>query len=577
MQRRFLKPLSFLLILSAAVSIGRGQDMKAYEGHWESPLSNDKVFNLAISVRLISNSTATLSLSNEHSSISRNFHFENGKAFQIAIDSNTIFKAVADKNSGALRAFIQSGQWQYHLLLKKKAFGYFTGLWSILLAVHFRSPFYLSIEDATGEQYNAYAFSAEARFPRFGCYNFQKKGDSLHFNEFHTGLQFDGKLLDKAIFLKIKMAGINLAEFILHPSTKDWDLQSKAVKKAYINEVPADLHDGITISNIHQAGFKEEWLKKMTDSINANSVTNIQSVLIMRKRRLVFEQYYGGFDADAPHDLRSAAKSISSAMIGIAMDKGILSDTGQKLFDLLPEKYRYAEKSDPRKSAISIASLLTMSSGLDAIDFGIDRISPASEDVYQDTPDWLKTVVEAPMINQPGSHANYSSANPFLLGIILNTQLKQPLEFFMDDNLFAPLGINSYLVQNDCFNQPYFGGGMFLRPRDMLKFGLLYSQQGRWNDRQLISKKWVDASFKKYLVLENHPEKNEYGFLWWHFSYKVNNKIITSVEARGAGGQYIFIIPDYELVVVITSANYRNGRVWQPEKIMENYILPALQ
>jgi CubicO group peptidase (beta-lactamase class C family) len=147
----------------------------------------------------------------------------------------------------------------------------------------------------------------------------------------------------------------------------------------------------------------------------------------------------------------------------------------------------------------------------------------------------------------------------------------------MDEALLAPLGIDNYIVQNGWDGKPYFGGGMLLRPRDMLKFGLLYAQDGRWKGRQVISKKWVEMSFSKYGILENHPEKNEYGFLWWHYAYRVGNKTIRSIEARGAGGQYIFIIPEYELVVVITGANFRNGRVWQPEKVMENYILKALE
>jgi CubicO group peptidase (beta-lactamase class C family) len=117
---------------------------------------------------------------------------------------------------------------------------------------------------------------------------------------------------------------------------------------------------------------------------------------------------------------------------------------------------------------------------------------------------------------------------------------------------------------------------MLLRPRDLLKFGLLYADGGKWQNRQIINKSWVDASFKKYLVLENHNEKNEYGFLWWHYHYNVNGQTINTIEARGAGGQYIFIVPQYQMVVVITSGNFRNRRVWQPEKIMENYILKAV-
>ncbi|MEO8210650.1 MAG: serine hydrolase, partial [bacterium] len=266
----------------------------------------------------------------------------------------------------------------------------------------------------------------------------------------------------------------------------------------------------------------------------------------------------------------------SSAITGIAIDKGILKSTDEKVFELLPQQYRNAQNSDKRKALMNIADLLTMSSGLDAIDFGIDTNSIASEDNYQSSKDWIKTIVEAPMVNEPGTHANYGSANPYLLGVALNEIIKDPLELFIDNNLFSPLGISNYIIPTDCFDHPYFAGGMMMTSRDMLKFGQLYLDKGNWKGNVIVSSDWVDRSFKKYRVLENTTKKNEYGYLWWHQNYKVGADTIQSIEARGAGGQYIFVIPKYNLVAVITSGNFRNGRVWQPEKVMENYILPAL-
>jgi CubicO group peptidase (beta-lactamase class C family) len=565
------------ILLAIFPTFSEAQDMKAYDGHWEAALPNDQVFSLSIGIRQLNDSLAELTLSAPGSSFQKSFPFVNGQAFVVSIDEHLRCSGVLDIRYPYIRVCMQGTQWQYHMILHPSGPHQFMGTWNILLAEHVRSPFYLSIENPDGEHYEAYAFSADHRFPGFACYDFAKQADSLHFSDFRTGLDFEGKLRTKAIDLTIKMAGIKLTTMELHASLSKWKLEDILPEKPHPDQTPIDMHDGLPVGNLADAGFQDAPLRAMVDSIIANQITHTQSVLIARKGRLVYEKYFDGFDAAIPHDMRSASKSISSALIGIAMDQGVLHDTSQKLFDLLPQHYRYAEKSDIRKADISIGNLLTMSSGLDAIDFGIDRKSAASEDMYQPTPDWVKTIVEAPMINQPGSHANYSSANPFLLGVVLDAQLKQPLASFMDDNLFAPLGIDTYLVQNDCFGKPYFGGGMLLRSRDMLKFGLLYAQNGRWKDRQVISLQWVASSFKKYLVLENHPEKNEYGFLWWHYAYQIGDKTIRSIEARGAGGQYIFIIPDDELVVVITSANFRNGRVWQPEKIMENYILKAFQ
>ena len=181
------------------------------------------------------------------------------------------------------------------------------------------------------------------------------------------------------------------------------------------------------------------------------------------------------------------------------------------------------------------------------------------------------------MINSPNTKANYGSANPYLLGIAMDSLVSEPLELFMDVNLFQKLAISNYIIQSDLNGNPYFGGGMYLTPKDMLKFGELYLNEGKWNSKRILSKKWVENSFRNYRVLENTKDKNGYGYLWWNHSYQVNGKNIESIEARGAGGQYIFVIPSLKTVVVITSGNFRNGKTQQPETIFENHILPLLK
>ena len=181
------------------------------------------------------------------------------------------------------------------------------------------------------------------------------------------------------------------------------------------------------------------------------------------------------------------------------------------------------------------------------------------------------------MVKEPGTYADYGSANPFLLGVILNEQLNLPLAEYMDKKLFAPLGITHYVNQtDDTRDTPYFGGGMLLTPRDLLKFGQLYLNNGQWNGKQIISKKWVSASFGKYLRLQDVNDKNHYGYLWWHDTYHVKGKNIKTIEARGAGGQFVFIIPENETVVVITAGNFRNRKGNQSREIFRDYILPAL-
>lgn len=301
--------------------------------------------------------------------------------------------------------------------------------------------------------------------------------------------------------------------------------------------------------------------------VNSKKLVNTHSVLITTQEKLVFETYFDGFNANMPYDLRSASKSISSAMIGIAIDDKIIEDVNQNRYDFLPKAYQYTK--DALKFKIRIKGLLTINSGLDVNNL-------ASENFYQNSNSWLKTVLEAPMVKNLGTYADCGSENPFLLGVYLNERLEKPLEIYMDEKLFAPLGITNYINQTDAMEiAPYFGGGLLLTPRDMLKFGQRYLNKGNWKGKQFISEKWVEESFKKHVQLQDR-NKNEYGYLWWHGTYIVNGKEIATIEARGAGGQFIFVIPELESVVVITSGNFRNGKGNQSRKILKEYILPAI-
>jgi CubicO group peptidase (beta-lactamase class C family) len=317
-------------------------------------------------------------------------------------------------------------------------------------------------------------------------------------------------------------------------------------------------------------------LTEMESLITKDSLPNTHSVLISRNGTLVYENYFNGYNPNVPHDMRSSSKSISSAIVGIAKDKRLFQNVDQSIFDFLPILYQ--TQKDSLKAKIDLQSLLTMSSGLDAIDYGINANpkSPAVEDSYQKSKDWTQAVLSAPMLNNPNSKANYGSANPYLLGVAMDSVVSEPLELFMDTYLFQKLSISNYIIQTDLNGIPYFGGGMYLKPIDMLKFGELYLNKGKWDSKRILSKKWIESSFTNYRVLENTRDKNGYGYLWWHNTYQVNGKSIEAIEARGNGGQYIFVVPSLKVVVVITSGNYRNGKTQQPETIFKNYILPYL-
>ncbi|WP_165583436.1 serine hydrolase domain-containing protein [Aquimarina atlantica] len=549
--------------------------MNTYQGQWEGQINNKNAFNFKVEIQPLANHKYHLTIANTDLVVDTVVTSKSPKNITLDLPGNLRFNGAMNINKTSISGFFTSGILQYHVLLKTTGNDKYTGTWNIFMVDQLLSQsMYLSIENASEENYEAYPFFKDQRFTGTWCANFSKKDDIINFYDFKTGLQFRGKLKSELIEIDILLAGKSITKVAFRKSKDEWQLRPTNLIYNATYKKPNLLEDGWKISDLNTFNIDKDMLGVMEDSIQKQSLTHVHSVLIAKEEKLIYENYFSSHNQDISHDQRSASKSISSAMIGIAIDHNILPGVNQSIYNYIPKPYQYTK--DSTKSKITIAHLLTMSSGIDAIDFGIDRKSIASENNYQPTQDWLKTVLEAPMVYQPGDVSNYGSANPYLLGVILGNTITEPLELFMDQKLFEPLGISNYIIQNNEKGTPYFGGGMYLTPRDMLKFGQLYLNKGVWKGNRIISEKWVEESFKKHHILANTKDKNEYGYLWWHKTYTVKGKKIKSIEARGAGGQYIFVIPELNLVAAITSGNYRNGRYWQPEKIMENYILPAV-
>ncbi|WP_106794974.1 serine hydrolase [Aquimarina sp. Aq78] len=539
--------LVLLLCFSFFTSCAQ-QNIEDYIGKWEGKTTNKDALNLDITIKKLKGEDAFFTLSNNKEILTKKFKF--GNKINFTLDKNFIFNGIVNDEQSEINGFIKSKGYLYPANLYKKG-DHFIGKWN-LSVFHYLQPqsLRLTIKDGGGadDEYRAYPILGT-----LWCNDFKKKNNFVSFTDYKTGLEFEGQLKPTEIILNISLGG----NFIAKASFRKYTGKSSS---GSVNE-NSQINDGWKSSKNRLA------LPKMEKGIRNDSLIGIEGILVAKNSKITYEKYFAGFNANIPHDTRSASKSVSSAIIGIAIDDNIIENVEQKLYDFIPSDYQYTK--DTLKSKITIKDLLTMSSGLD-----VNKL--AYEGYYQDSNNWLKTVLEAPMVKAPGTYADYGSANPFLLGVYLSKRLDVPLEFYMADKLFSPLGITNYTMNTDDTGiTPYFGGGLHLTPRDILKFGQLYLNKGTWNGKRIISENWVEESFEKHVQLQDR-NKNEYGYLWWHSTYIVNGKTITSIEARGAGGQFIFIVPTLESVVVITAGNYKNRKGNQSREIFEEYILPAL-
>ena len=336
---------------------------------------------------------------------------------------------------------------------------------------------------------------------------------------------------------------------------------------------PADLHDGIPVGDIAASDLGESTAVRIVRGVLDGTYPDVHSVLLYQRGRLVMEEYFYGYDAAQPHQLRSATKSIVGALAGIAVARGALSGASERVLPHLP--YHAYANPDPRKAAITLGDFLTMRSGLDCNDHS--ATSPGREELIDDTPDWVKATLDLPMIDDPGTKAFYCSGGVAVVGRVTELATRMRLPDLAQKYLFAPLGIGrgEWVWNYDLTNADREFSQIHLRPRDMLKIGLLYARGGRWAGRQVISASWVRSS----LAAHSEVDGTGYGYFWWRPYLNVptasGTRRVYFDAAQGNGGQKIYIVPQYDLVAVFTAGAY-NAEEAPPNRIMVQVVLPAL-
>lgn len=322
-------------------------------------------------------------------------------------------------------------------------------------------------------------------------------------------------------------------------------------------------------------------IEKMDSLISNNEFKSITSVAIAYKGKIVFENYYNDSNADTKHNTRSATKTITGTLIGSLIQDGSLMSVHEKA-----SKYsdvKNLQYPDDRKNEITIEDLLTMSSILECDDW--DENSRGQEEKMYLIEDWVKFYWNLPIKGFPewktkpkdskyGRSFSYCTAGVVVLGDLIDN-ITGSLENYAEEAFFKKLGITDYHWQLTPTGLPMTGGGLGLRSRDLLKIGQLYLNGGKWNDHRIISREFVQQS------TEPHAEVGmldyEYGYLWWLSEFGQEQKE-KAYFMSGTGGNKIVVIPELELVAVLTSTYYDGGMEShsQTTKLMNEYIVPEI-
>ena len=313
------------------------------------------------------------------------------------------------------------------------------------------------------------------------------------------------------------------------------------------------------VSSPEEQGMESRILAEMMDYIKKYSF-NIDSIFVVRNGFNVFEAYFWPFSMGQKHNIYSCTKSIMSALVGIAIDNAYIQDVNQPIIDFFPEK-AFANYGDFKK-AITLENLLMMTSGLKCRDSYLYRWKGLYEMRY--SPDWAQYVLDLPMTEAPGEKFEYCNGVSYLLSVIIQNTTKTRTLDFANKYLFEPLGIYDIGWANSPQGVDIGYGEMWLKPRDMAKFGWLYLNKGRWGNHQILPSEWVKRSTRGHIpaTLFDH-----YGYQWWVDSTGY-------YMAVGYKGQRIFVVPEMNMVVVF-SADLTGRESFTPKKLLDYYIIPA--
>jgi len=307
--------------------------------------------------------------------------------------------------------------------------------------------------------------------------------------------------------------------------------------------------------SVSDAYLKGEWqtdlpenhgmdIKTLNNFYESIKEKPVNAVLIIKDGYIISQYFKDNYNEDSVFNMHSCTKSVTSALVGIAIDRGLISDINVKISDYFPQ---LNDSSDERKKEITIEHCLNMTSGFNW---------PEMTTWGGGTGDWNKAdnavefVLNREMEYSPGKVFNYNTGGTHLLSAIIQKETGETEYSFAKKNLFEPLGMKIVEWSKDRQGITSGGSGISMSPKDAARFGQLYLNKGKWGDKQIVSEDWVIDSTKKHLDGLSYFSK--YGFLWWVDSTGVNPNY-DFYYAMGYGGQYIFVVPELNLVTIFAS------------------------
>ena len=355
-------------------------------------------------------------------------------------------------------------------------------------------------------------------------------------------------------------------------------------------------------STPEREGLDGEAIARLDEEFQAGKHGYVDSMLIIRNGRLAFEAYYENdyqtinrelmTDESGPynyydatwhpfyqgsdlHTLQSTTKSFMSALVGIAIARGDLPGVSTTLGELLPHR----EIADPKKAAITLDNILTMRSGFEWEEF-VSYWDPRNDAItVESTDDWVAYLLAKPLAHDQGTIYNYNSISTQLMSEMVSTATGRGLDDYAEEVLFGPIGITDYFWKTAPEGIKDVSGGLYMKPRDLARFGLLFERDGEWNGEQIVPAEWVAKSSEPIVadIWPENPDYNSgYGYQWWIYRHGKDGKPFM-YGTSGWGGQIALIVPELNLVGVFTGWKVYEGPSYESavNLFYDRVVVPA--
>jgi CubicO group peptidase (beta-lactamase class C family) len=316
----------------------------------------------------------------------------------------------------------------------------------------------------------------------------------------------------------------------------------------YVYTPPEQLDDGWTVASLSDVGMNEETIVKLTDKILNGTFEGIHSMIVIKDGLLVHEVYVDGYDRESLQRIYSITKSVTSALIGIAIEEEFIKSVDEPVHTFFPQ---YADAfDDPKKREITLEHILTLTSGLDWVESEVSYGDPRNDQYHQvRSDDWVEYVVDRPVADEPGTRWVYNTGSVHLLSAVIKKASGVYANEFIEKYLFEPLGITEFEWNTDPQGYQCTGGthgGLRMKARDVAKIGSVFLNEGKWHGRQVVPRRWVDESTKPRFET---AFGSEMGYLWWSRAFKIKGRPLDFIFAAGYGGQSLHISPELNLII----------------------------